>query len=123
MSRRKVDPVAALVAKIESKRGYIRYLRNRTNDPTPIQQEIARHEAIILEHMARVESLQALLKDLPSALSKAEGELLELLKLEQEHQEAINPEKATKSALEQRIALLQIALRKLEISEDAEPNS
>jgi hypothetical protein len=120
MTRKRIDPAEKLAGRIDSKRAYIRYLKARATDRTPIEKEIERHEALIAEHMIAIERLQALLVDLPTALMKAEADLLELMKEQNMLWAMEAPKKVEKSVLQTKIEVLQQALRRINDAEATE---
>ena len=103
MKRNAQDGVAQLKAKIESKLGYIRYLKNRMHDPAPLVKEIDRRKAEIAKHQQAIEKLETALADIPAALERAQVDLKTLrIKLG-----SLEPKALTKEELMLRISKLQ----------------
>ena len=104
------NPVEIVNARIDSKKGHIRYLRNRVDDPTPILAEIKRRQGEIDKHQAAISKLCVTLKDIPAALATANAELVELFKKRKSL--SADTGKPVQTSLRERIAILTALLEK-----------
>ena len=104
------NPIEIINARIDSKKGHIRYLRNRVDDPTPILAEIKRRQGEIDKHQVAISKLCSTLKDVPAALATANAELIELIKKRKSLSAAAG--KPVHTSLKERIAILTALLEK-----------